>query len=40
LGLAIVRSVIEKHGGRVWVESVLNQGSTFHVELPLEQPSP
>jgi signal transduction histidine kinase len=37
-GLAIVKSVIERHRGRVWVESELGTGSTFHCELPLRQP--
>jgi two-component system, OmpR family, sensor histidine kinase KdpD len=36
LGLAIVRGFIEANGGRVWVESLPGQGSTFVVELPLE----
>jgi two-component system, OmpR family, sensor histidine kinase KdpD len=36
LGLAIVRGFIEANGGRVWVESLPGQGSTFAVELPLE----
>ena len=33
LGLSIVRSIVEAHGGRVWVRSVLGSGSSFVVEL-------
>jgi signal transduction histidine kinase len=36
LGLALVKSIVERHQGRVWVESKLNQGATFYVALPLE----
>jgi signal transduction histidine kinase len=38
LGLAIVKSIADQHGGRVWVESKLNQGSTFYLSLPLRPP--
>jgi PAS domain S-box-containing protein len=37
LGLAICRNIVEQHGGRIWAESVLGQGSTFHIVLPLEE---
>jgi signal transduction histidine kinase len=35
LGLYICRGIAEEHGGRIWAESEVGQGSTFHVELPL-----
>jgi signal transduction histidine kinase len=37
LGLAIVRSIAEKHSGSIRVESQLGEGSTFYLELPLQQ---
>lgn len=35
LGLAIVKSIVENHYGRIWVDSVVSQGSVFNVVLPL-----
>ncbi len=35
LGLSIARHLIEQHGGRIWVESILGEGSTFLFTLPL-----
>jgi len=34
LGLAIARHIVQGHGGRIWVESVEGQGSTFYFSLP------
>lgn len=37
LGLALVMEIVQKHGGRVWVESELGRGSTFFLTIPLEE---
>jgi two-component system phosphate regulon sensor histidine kinase PhoR len=34
LGLAIARHIVDAHGGRIWVESAIGQGSRFHFSVP------
>ena len=38
LGLYISRCIVDAHGGKIWVESKLNEGSTFHFTLPHVSP--
>ncbi|MEO1372775.1 MAG: ATP-binding protein [Cyanobacteria bacterium J06635_10] len=35
LGLAICRSIVQQHGGKIWVESILGNSSTFYFTLPI-----
>jgi two-component system phosphate regulon sensor histidine kinase PhoR len=35
LGLSIARHIAEAHGGRIWVESAIGQGSRFHFSVPM-----
>ena len=37
IGLHISHEIVERHGGRIWVESIKGEGATFFVSLPLRR---
>jgi signal transduction histidine kinase len=39
LGLYLCRALVERHGGRIWCESVEGQGSIFFIRLPIASPA-
>jgi signal transduction histidine kinase len=39
LGLCVAKRLVELHGGKIWADSKLNNGSTFYFTIPLKKQS-
>jgi signal transduction histidine kinase len=40
MGLSIVRKIVESYGGKIWIESLVGEGTTFFFTLPKQTPAP